>query len=69
MPKQVIEQTKEKMAKAIHAIVVNLASIRAGRANASLLDKISLIIMVHQHQSTKWLVFLFLKHVYHHSTL
>ena len=39
MPKQVIANAKDKMAKAIQAILVNLASIRAGRANASLLDQ------------------------------
>lgn len=41
MPKQVIEQTKDKMAKTIQVYSRELASIRAGRANASLLDKIS----------------------------
>ncbi|MFJ8063790.1 ribosome recycling factor [Psychrobacillus sp. NPDC096426] len=42
MPKQVIEQTKDKMAKTIQVYTRELASIRAGRANASLLDKISI---------------------------
>ncbi len=41
MPKQVIEQTKDKMAKTIQVYSRELASIRAGRASASLLDKIS----------------------------
>ncbi|WP_144509227.1 ribosome recycling factor [Bacillus sp. FJAT-22090] len=41
MAKQVIEQTKDKMAKTIQVYSRELASIRAGRANASLLDKIS----------------------------
>ena len=41
MAKQVINQAKEKMEKAIGAYTRELASIRAGRANASLLDKIS----------------------------
>ena len=41
MPKQVISNAKEKMAKAIQAYSRELASIRAGRANASLLDRIS----------------------------
>jgi ribosome recycling factor len=41
MPKQVIEKTKEKMTKAIQAYTRELASIRAGRANASLLDRIT----------------------------
>ncbi|WP_374721853.1 ribosome recycling factor [Peribacillus tepidiphilus] len=40
MPKQVISNTKEKMEKAVQALSRELASIRAGRANASLLDKI-----------------------------
>jgi ribosome recycling factor len=42
MPKAVLEQTKERMTKAIQAFSRELASIRAGRASASLLDRISL---------------------------
>jgi ribosome recycling factor len=41
MTKQVLEQTKEKMNKTIAAFTRELSSIRAGRANASLLDRIS----------------------------
>jgi len=41
MAKQVLEQAKEKMNKTIAAFSRELASIRAGRANASLLDRIS----------------------------
>ena len=41
MAKQVLEQAKEKMAKSLAAFGRELASIRAGRANASLLDRIS----------------------------
>jgi ribosome recycling factor len=41
MPKQVIDTAKEKMTKAIQAYTRELASIRAGRANASLLDRIT----------------------------
>ncbi|QED47573.1 ribosome recycling factor [Cytobacillus dafuensis] len=41
MPKQVIANTKERMTKAISAYSRELASIRAGRANASLLDRIT----------------------------
>ncbi|MGE7940971.1 ribosome recycling factor [Lysinibacillus xylanilyticus] len=41
MAKQVLEQTKEKMNKTIAAFTRELSSIRAGRANASLLDRIS----------------------------
>ncbi|WP_313891235.1 ribosome recycling factor [Psychrobacillus sp.] len=41
MPKQVIEQTKDKMTKTINAYSRELSTIRAGRASASLLDKIS----------------------------
>ncbi|MCJ7839670.1 ribosome recycling factor [Lederbergia sp. NSJ-179] len=40
MTKQVISSTKAKMEKAIQAYRRELSSIRAGRANASLLDKI-----------------------------
>ena len=41
MPKQAISNVKDKMAKAITGYSRELASIRAGRANASLLDRIS----------------------------
>ena len=43
MPKQVIATTKEKMTKAISAYTRELASIRAGRASAALLDKITVL--------------------------
>ena len=42
MPKQVIATTKERMTKAIQAYTRELASIRAGRASASLLDRITI---------------------------
>ncbi len=41
MPKQVVANAQEKMKKAIQAYSRELASIRAGRANASLLDRIT----------------------------
>lgn len=41
MPKQVISSAKAKMDKAISAYTRELASVRAGRANASLLDRVS----------------------------
>jgi ribosome recycling factor len=41
MPSQVMSNTKERMTKAIQTFTRELASIRAGRANASLLDKIT----------------------------
>ena len=41
MPKQVLTQAEEKMNKSISAFSRELASIRAGRASASLLDRIS----------------------------
>ncbi|WP_346235560.1 ribosome recycling factor [Lysinibacillus telephonicus] len=41
MPKKVLEQAKDKMNKTISAFTRELASIRAGRANASLLDRIT----------------------------
>lgn len=40
MPKQAIANAKERMIKAIQAYTRELASIRAGRASASLLDRI-----------------------------
>ncbi|WP_071459473.1 ribosome recycling factor [Bacillus massilinigeriensis] len=41
MPKQVIANAKDRMTKAIGAYTRELASIRAGRASASLLDRIT----------------------------
>jgi len=41
MTKQVLEQAKDKMTKSLAAFNRELASIRAGRANASLLDRIT----------------------------
>ncbi|WP_409305454.1 ribosome recycling factor [Peribacillus sp. SCS-155] len=41
MPKTVISDAKARMEKAINAYTRELASIRAGRASASLLDKIT----------------------------
>ena len=41
MPKQVIATVKEKMTKAIQSYSRELAGIRAGRANASLLDRVT----------------------------
>lgn len=41
MPKQVVASAKDRMIKAIGAYTRELASIRAGRANASMLDRIT----------------------------
>lgn len=41
MTKQVLDQAKEKMTKSLAAFSRELASIRAGRASASLLDRIT----------------------------
>ena len=41
MPNQVISTTKDRMTKAIQSYSRELASIRAGRASASLLDRIT----------------------------
>ena len=41
MSKQVLDQAKDRMDKSISAFSRELASIRAGRANASLLDRIT----------------------------
>lgn len=41
MPSGVMDSAKQKMSGAIDAYTRNLASIRAGRANASLLDRIT----------------------------
>ncbi|WP_353855731.1 ribosome recycling factor [Bacillus sp. Bos-x628] len=41
MSKEVLSQAKEKMEKAVTAFGRELATVRAGRANASLLDKVT----------------------------
>ncbi|WP_100403040.1 ribosome recycling factor [Bacillus sp. FJAT-42315] len=41
MPTKVMEQLNDKMTKAIQAFTRELASIRAGRASASLLDRVT----------------------------
>lgn len=41
MAKQVIASTKERMDKAVQALSRELATIRAGRANAAILDKVT----------------------------
>ncbi|BAQ10548.1 ribosome recycling factor [Bacillus sp. OxB-1] len=41
MPKTVMDQAKDRMSKAVDAYTRQLASIRAGRASASLLDRIT----------------------------
>ncbi|MGM9924103.1 MAG: ribosome recycling factor [Bacillus sp. (in: firmicutes)] len=41
MAKQVIASTSERMDKAVQALSRELATIRAGRANASILDKVT----------------------------
>ncbi|MET3697953.1 ribosome recycling factor [Bacillus oleivorans] len=41
MAKQVMESTKDRMNKAIQAFSKELASIRAGRASASILDRVT----------------------------
>ena len=43
MPKAIMDQTKDRMEKAIGSFTRQLASIRAGRANASLLDRITVL--------------------------
>ncbi|KAB2494670.1 ribosome recycling factor [Priestia filamentosa] len=40
MPKTVLNETKERMEKATGALTRELATVRAGRANPSLLDKV-----------------------------
>ncbi len=41
MTREVINNTEERMQKAIHSLKKDLTTIRTGRANSSLLDKIS----------------------------
>ncbi|MFS0782269.1 ribosome recycling factor [Bacillus sp. 1P06AnD] len=41
MAKQVISHTKDRMEKAVQALARELSTIRAGRANAAILDRVS----------------------------
>lgn len=64
MAKQVLEQAKEKMNKTIAAFTRELSSIRAGRANASLLDRIMVDYYGARHQLISLRVFLYQKLAY-----
>ena len=41
MPMELIDETKEKMTKTLNVLKAELASLRAGRANAQVLDRIA----------------------------
>ena len=41
MPMELIDETKEKMTKTLNVLKAELASLRAGRANAQVLDRIT----------------------------
>ena len=62
MANAVMNQAKERMDNAIGAYTRELAAIRAGRANASLLDRITVDYYGHQRLLIKWRGFQFLKH-------
>lgn len=62
MSKEVLSKSKEKMEKAEQALTRQLGTIRAGRANASLLDRLSVDYYgANLLQLTKWLLSAFLK--------
>lgn len=61
MSKEVLSKSKEKMEKAEQALTRQLGTIRAGRANASLLDRLSVDYYGRLLQLTKWLLSAFLK--------
>lgn len=48
MANQIIEQAKVNMGKTEESLQRELGNIRAGRANASLLNQITVVIMVRQ---------------------
>lgn len=52
--KQVYENANERMHKTIRALNGEYDSIRAGRANASVLDKSRWITMACRPRSTRW---------------
>ena len=41
MPMELIDETKEKMTKTLNVLKSELSSLRAGRANAQVLDRIA----------------------------
>ena len=59
MSNAIIEKAKERFAHSHESLAREFGSIRAGRANASLLDRITV-----QRLLINWLQSLFLKHVF-----
>ncbi len=41
MPMELIDETREKMTKTLNVLKADLSSLRAGRANAQVLDRIT----------------------------
>ncbi|MBQ4423182.1 MAG: ribosome recycling factor, partial [Clostridia bacterium] len=41
MPMELIDETKERMTKTLNVLKAELSSLRAGRANAQVLDRIA----------------------------
>ena len=55
-----VKAIDEKMTKAYDYLVSDLATIRAGRANPHVLDKVELIITVHQHLFSRLVTYQYL---------
>ena len=63
MANAIVEKAKERMIQSHHSLAREFGGIRAGRANASLLDRITVDTMVSKHLLTKSLLSQFLKRV------
>lgn len=56
-----IKEYEDKMKKSVDSLKEDYTTIRAGRANPHILDKLRLIIMEHLLHFSRWLISLFQK--------
>ena len=56
-----IKEFENKMSKTVDALKEDYVTIRAGRANPHILDRLKLIIMAHQHHFSRLPIYQFLR--------
>ena len=56
-----LAQYEEKMKKTIESLEKEYSTIRAGRANPHILDRITVLIMEHLHHCSRWQISQFQK--------
>lgn len=64
MSNEKLQPYETKMQKSLDALEREYTTIRAGRANPHILDKLKVVIMVHRHHFSRWAMSQCLKHVY-----